>query len=430
MNNDSLDIAVPDVAPAPEFRSALLSEVLDRLGDASGTWLVLRGDDATVQRGGDVDLLVAPAELNRVASLLAAAGLAPVPSDGSSGHRFFLGFDRPAGVWLKLDVVVSLDTGGAITGADALSRAVLARAVTEAGIARPHPDDDFWLRLLHLVRGTRRRDPAVLVPFAAKAEVRGPVAGLVDELTGGCAEELLTAARDRRLESASATAVLRSATPVEGPVPGRGPLRRVVETGRRLAQRLRAAQRPTGLVIAILGPDGAGKTTLANGLIETAPLPARYVYMGVWREYPWDRHLAWLPGTRLAVRLARLSYRAAQARWHQLRGRLVVIDRFTYDALLPSPVLDWRGRLTVAVVRRIALSPQLVLVLDAPAEVMFARKGEQGIEELGRRRETYLEVARTHPHSQVIDATLSAQDVRTIASTAVLRRLSEIWALT
>src|SRR5207244_2333560 len=45
----------------------------------------------------------------------------------------------------------------------------------------------------------------------------------------------------------------------------------------------------TGMSIVILGPDGAGKTTLAQGLAASVPLPSRQVYMGVWRDYPWDR---------------------------------------------------------------------------------------------------------------------------------------------
>jgi thymidylate kinase len=179
--------------------------------------------------------------------------------------------------------------------------------------------------------------------------------------------------------------------------------------------------------VAILGPDGAGKTTLAEGLRRVLPLPTRYVYLGVWREYGWDRWLRHVVGARLLLRLLRLSWRSGEVWWHRRRGRVVLLDRFTYDALLPSDELDRRGRISVAIVGRLGAEPDLVLVLDAPPEVMFARKGEQGIEELERRRRTYLDVTRSHPHCVLIDAARPATDVLAHAQRALWSALERRW---
>jgi thymidylate kinase len=103
------------------------------------------------------------------------------------------------------------------------------------------------------------------------------------------------------------------------------------------------------------------------------------------------------------------------------------LDRFTYDVLLPSPGINLRGRITAQLVRRLCAEPQLVIVLDAPAELMFARKGEQGIEELDRRRTAYREVARTRPYSVVIDARQSIDAVRAEARTALWSTLRQHW---
>ena len=178
------------------------------------------------------------------------------------------------------------------------------------------------------------------------------------------------------------------------------------------------------LSVAILGPDGAGKTTLARAMAESVPLPTRQVYMGVWREYPWDRWLRWVPGVRLVARMVRLAARSAQCRYHRRRGRVVLLDRFTYDAALPSPDLDWRGRLTLAAVRLLSTDPDVVLVLDAPAEVMYARKGEQGVPVLARDRGSYLRLAAANPAATVIDATLPPAVVRTHAHRALWRKLA------
>jgi thymidylate kinase len=189
----------------------------------------------------------------------------------------------------------------------------------------------------------------------------------------------------------------------------------------------RARGRARGLSVALVGPDGAGKTTLADGLRAALPVPTAYVYLGVWREYPWDRWLRFVPGARLALRLLRLTLRSGQAAWHRRRGRLVLLDRFTSDVQLPDHELDRRGRLTAALVGRIGTRPDLLLVLDAPAEVMFARKGEQTLDELARRRLTYRQLAAGHPDGVVLDATRPVEQVRRDALRAVWVRLRRRW---
>ena len=58
-----------------------------------------------------------------------------------------------------------------------------------------------------------------------------------------------------------------------------------------------------GFTLALIGPDGAGKTTVARRLAEVLPLPVTYLYMGV---SPESSNLL-LPTTRLvhAIRRAR-----------------------------------------------------------------------------------------------------------------------------
>ncbi len=55
--------------------------------------------------------------------------------------------------------------------------------------------------------------------------------------------------------------------------------------------------------------------------------------------------------------------------------------------------------------------PDLVVLLDAPPEVLWSRKQEVAFEEVGRQREGYLRVARELPSAVVINATQSPSDV-------------------
>ena len=49
--------------------------------------------------------------------------------------------------------------------------------------------------------------------------------------------------------------------------------------------------------------------------------------------------------------------------------------------------------------------PNLVIYLDAPAEMLFARKKEGTIELLEQRRHDYLELQEKVPHFAIVDAT-------------------------
>jgi thymidylate kinase len=95
--------------------------------------------------------------------------------------------------------------------------------------------------------------------------------------------------------------------------------------------------------------------------------------------------------------------------------------------MLPSANLDTRGRITSYLIRKISAEPHLILVLNAPAELMWERKGEQGIAELELRRLSYLEMAQARDFSVVIDAQQSIDDVRALAEAAVWVRLRQHW---
>jgi thymidylate kinase len=215
--------------------------------------------------------------------------------------------------------------------------------------------------------------------------------------------------------------------------------------------------RPKAFTVALIGPDGAGKTTLARRLEQELPMPAHYLYMGVSADSS-DRML---PTTRLAhalkrrrgaapdtagppdpaavekpqpksaVKRARRSVRSALRLTNQLaeesyrnylawryrrRGAVVLFDRhyfsdyYAYDIAngarrpLSRRVHGWA-------LKRVYPRPDLVIYLDAPAEVLLARKGEGTLEALERRRGDYLELARVTPNFEVVDAARPLDDV-------------------
>ncbi len=148
------------------------------------------------------------------------------------------------------------------------------------------------------------------------------------------------------------------------------------------------------------------------------PVPVRTVYLGL--------HGGDLAVSRrfgIAWRLARLWRGWLAGLWHRRRGRLVIYDRHGLDARLPRPGSSLRSRTRRWILGHAIPVPQLVLVLDAPAEVLFARKGEHDPATLHAQRRAYLTLAARLPVAQVVDASRPRDEVRRDVVDRVWHRL-------
>jgi thymidylate kinase len=197
------------------------------------------------------------------------------------------------------------------------------------------------------------------------------------------------------------------------------------------------------VTIALVGGDGAGKTTIAKELEASSdPVPFRYLYMG---QSVLSSDSA-LPTSRLAraakertddvpttaaktegarkktkkrrSRLraaASLINRIAEASWRRIlvwrttrRGLAVITDRhFSFEAAVYAGEPGTGGprfdRFEYRVMRRLG-RPDLVIFLDATPEVLFARKGETSVRRLTKRRANMLAEGERLPNFVRIDA--------------------------
>lgn len=204
--------------------------------------------------------------------------------------------------------------------------------------------------------------------------------------------------------------------------------------------------------VAIIGGDGAGKTTIARRLESISPLPLKYLYMGVSSRsadhaLPTSRLILFLKQRAYSRRVGKLGtvagesiparypeyeqtkrgpvwsafrhanrfleawYRQLISWWYQVRGYVVIYDRhFLFDSAPPSaggrPSCQVRlDALNHWVMSRFFPKPDLTVFLDAPGDLLFARKGEASPEYLDRQRDTYLEQARETANFVRVDAT-------------------------
>lgn len=371
--------------------------------------------------GAELDILVQAAHLPRAAALLARLGFLPLPSLGYAPHRFFVTYDRQSGSWFKVDLVTQVAYGSpAPVFYTTLAEACLLRRRRDGAAYVPAPEAELIALLLHCVLDKGRFAPAHIERLQTLRRAVTDEAWttqllrrywpapadwpwLAAQIDAEAWEDLRAAGR----------AILR-----HRPAPQKlaAALRGVYGRGVRKLNRTLTARSPRSLRVALLAPDGAGKSTLVSGIRAAYPFPVRTLYMGLYQKRTGRRAAAALPGVGLALRLGTLWGRSLQAAYHQARRRLVIFDRYTYDALLAPP--RRLGRIQAARRRLIAHAcpaPDLVIVLDAPGDVLFARKGEHSAEALERQRQQYLALRDSIAQLVVVDATQDEEQLRRTA---------------
>jgi thymidylate kinase len=104
-------------------------------------------------------------------------------------------------------------------------------------------------------------------------------------------------------------------------------------------------------------------------------------------------------------------FRQGLAWYYQRRGNIVLFDRhffsdyYAYDISNQHSDRRLSDRVHGFMLNRVYPKPDLVIYLDAPAEVLFARKGEGTIETLERRRREYMALRDVVKHFAMVDAT-------------------------
>ncbi|MEU7907605.1 thymidylate kinase [Actinoplanes sp. NPDC049118] len=202
--------------------------------------------------------------------------------------------------------------------------------------------------------------------------------------------------------------------------------------------------RTRGVVVALVGTDGSGKSTVADGLhdrLHRYGLPTSAAYFGMARGN--------LPGVALARRVlgvgstaptldsaapARLPATAAASVpadhpglrrvaawfyageyvWRYLRTvapaaarrRVVIADRWVYD-LRESP---WPGSRAARFAERVVPAPDVLVLPDAPVELIHARKPERSLTEQAGQQQRFRGLLAEHParHAELVVDTSGA----------------------
>ncbi|MGH9704404.1 MAG: hypothetical protein ACRD4K_13600, partial [Candidatus Acidiferrales bacterium] len=186
--------------------------------------------------------------------------------------------------------------------------------------------------------------------------------------------------------------------------------------------RFRRWSRPDGLALVLLGPDGVGKSTLVNGMMSSLGPIFKGVNVSHWRpgvvvpirdgdksaENPHDDP----PRSAFVSTLYLLGFcldfwvgHAVRIRPQLTRSEFVIFDRYYYDLLVDQVRYRYSGSkgLLRFLLRFIPKRDQVILILDAPENVILSRKRQLTLAELQRQRVAYRGLTTTLSNAHIIE---------------------------
>jgi thymidylate kinase len=205
-------------------------------------------------------------------------------------------------------------------------------------------------------------------------------------------------------------------------------------------RKIRRTTMPMGYLISFMGPDGCGKST-AIAATRTALVPA-FAGASEFHRLPRTIHKGRSGGDGSRphektprgplASIAKVLFWFADLTlgyWLTLRPKmvrctLIIFDRYFHDVLVDRLRYRYGGPSSwVKLLSRISPQPDLWILLDAPAEVLWQRKPELSLEEGIRQRAAYRELISPNRNAIEIDATQPVNMVVACICAEVFRRL-------
>lgn len=191
--------------------------------------------------------------------------------------------------------------------------------------------------------------------------------------------------------------------------------------------------------IVILGPDGAGKSSVIQGLLEIMNRKGQVATVRHLKPFlviprrddeiinvaPHGKHprSSFTSLVKIFVWLMEEWYAYLL---QDKRKELLICDRYYHDLLIDPRRYRYGGPLWAAkLVGKMMPQPALWVLLDAPAEVLHKRKQEVSLNETVRQRQAYLDFVRFQGNNVIIDASRQLDKVIAVVEHAISMTIGE-----
>jgi thymidylate kinase len=398
----------------------------------------------------ECDLLVAQSQLQRLAETLHPLGFLQYRTLGYAPHHVFLGYDATESVWIKLDVVTEIRFGSPIRALELpIAEEVLKRRERRGGLYIASPAHEFVLMTLHCILDKHEFRPAHQYRLYSLASALRSWPEVLNQELQCLDPELRSVLAPLRLMrqvlNSDWESLLAHRRALARALYRRDPIRSTWRLGsQRFLRRLnpvRSLLQRRGMLVVLIAPDGAGKSTIASQLALDPFLKASVLYMGgnaaaTTAYLPWSawlrrnlhrrrfqgRNEHWLRTLASANRLIEECAQLMLAFWKKLRGRVVVFDRFWYDAWLNHQEAGTTRRLRNWLLRVGSPTPDVVILLDASGDVLYSRKQEHTPEWLEVQRQRYKALQLHLPQMVSVDATRNLAEVRSQVTSLIWQK--------
>ena len=213
-----------------------------------------------------------------------------------------------------------------------------------------------------------------------------------------------------------------------------------------------------GLSVAVLAPDGGGKSTIIKGITESCA--EQFAAVSYFHFRPeWLKNLGQIhianptqercenrePGTepppnatphdvklqsrmKSFIRFMYYNVDFILGTWFKInplkrKNHLVIFDRYYYDYF--ADTIRYKYNLSQSLIRRFARlipRPDIVFILDADTEVIWNRKKEVPLEEVARQRKAYASILDMNLNGVRIDVNRSVEEIVTEVTDVILHK--------
>ncbi|MGM0407491.1 MAG: hypothetical protein ACQERU_05875, partial [Bacteroidota bacterium] len=193
----------------------------------------------------------------------------------------------------------------------------------------------------------------------------------------------------------------------------------------KLFNRLNRILKPTGLVVAFMGPDGCGKTTIIKGVSDDLKelfrnykqfhLFPKEIKNSESEPNPQGKKPRGFFGS--IFKLLYFGYLYVLGHWIKVfplkvRSTLIIYDRYYHDILVDQKrYRHGADKIWIKFFSFFIPKPDMWILLNAPADIIQSRKSEVSFEETTRQIDAYNQLFRNLKNAHIVNANQPAQQV-------------------